>query len=121
MDTRHYAIEPAFKDTCTWLFESPEYMNWERRERVVDYNGVLWLKGKPGSGKSTLMKQAVQRTKNSLPCSCTLILYYYFNARGSELEKTLLGLFRSLLHQLVWNIRPFPEDLLANFMEKQTT
>ena len=79
------------------------------------------FKGKPGLGKSTLMKQAVQRTKNSLPCSCTLILYYYFNARGSELEKTLLGLFRSLLHQLVWNIRPFPEDLLANFMEKQTT
>jgi protein SERAC1 len=121
METRQNAIRPALDDTCKWLFQSLEYRKWESREHIAEYSGMLWLKGKPGSGKSTLMKQAVQRAEQNRPCACTIILKFYFNARGLAIERGPLDLYRSLLHQLLWKTRPFPEEILSSYREKEAT
>ncbi|KFZ03761.1 hypothetical protein V502_10684 [Pseudogymnoascus sp. VKM F-4520 (FW-2644)] len=85
------------------------------------FNGILWLKGKPGSGKSTIMKHAIERAHRRQPCICTIVLSFYFNARGSPMDRSPLGLFRSLLHQLLWQARPFPDGFLSTFREKVST
>jgi hypothetical protein len=40
---------------CEWLLNHPEYTFW-----ASEQSGVLWLRGKPGSSKSTLMNFAVE-------------------------------------------------------------
>ena len=60
---------------------------------------MLWIKGKPGAGKSTLMKHALRRCEEVFHDH--LIVAYFFNARGGLLEKTPQGLLQSIVHQLL--------------------
>jgi hypothetical protein len=60
---------------------------------------VLWIKGKPGAGKSTLMKYALRKSRELFKDH--VIASYFFNARGTDLEKTPLGMFRSIVYQLI--------------------
>ena len=68
---------------------------------------LLWIKGKPGSGKSTLMKHAVNLAEHNR----SRFICFYVHGRGTELQKTPFGLFRSLLHQLL-QLTP---NLLSSF------
>jgi hypothetical protein len=57
--------------------------------------------GKPGVGKSTLIKFLYLKTKKiAKDKPGALILSFFFNARSGQLEKSTLGLYRSLLWQL---------------------
>ncbi|KAH8892902.1 hypothetical protein GQ53DRAFT_718515, partial [Thozetella sp. PMI_491] len=98
IDSRYYMVERAHTKTCRWLLDNPEYLNWANAE-LSSENNFLWIKGKPGAGKSTIMKFAVSEAKNRR--NGTTILHFFFNARGSELERSTLGLYRSILLQLL--------------------
>src|SRR5436305_2934713 len=65
IEDRQQDIHPALQNTCAWLFNNTDYYNWAARKKLNEHNGLLWLKGKPGSGKSTSMKQAFQHAKAS--------------------------------------------------------
>ncbi|KAK1463675.1 NACHT domain-containing protein [Colletotrichum cuscutae] len=54
--------EARVPETCEWLMRHPEVMTWLDEE---DKRQVLWLKGKPGSGKSTLVSYLVQMAPTS--------------------------------------------------------
>ncbi|KAJ1323080.1 ankyrin repeat domain-containing protein 50 [Microdochium nivale] len=97
---RHSDIVFALQDTCEWLFETPEFHRWRDSDDYDTHNGVLWIKGKPGAGKSTLMKHALARYRENY-FRDHLIVAHFFNARGTTLEKTPLGLMRSIVHQLI--------------------
>lgn len=58
MDDRLTTIGAALADTCKWFFDKREYKAWRDPEAFHEHNGFLWIKGKPGTGKSTLMKCA---------------------------------------------------------------
>ncbi|KAB8228167.1 uncharacterized protein BDW43DRAFT_316146 [Aspergillus alliaceus] len=60
----------------------------------------FWIKGKAGSGKSTIMKFVFQQTLTSKD-GRDVNISFFFNARGEELEKTTPGMYRSLLFQLL--------------------
>lgn len=97
-ETRHATIARAHSETCKWLLETSQYRDWLDPVRLNDHHGFLWIKGKPGAGKSTLMKYAVSQTRSSAAPS--LVISYFFNARGEFLEKSTIGLYRSLSWQL---------------------
>ena len=62
--------------------------------------GLLWVKGKPGSGKSTLMA-FITRAFQHLPAQRTQVnLSFFFHGRGTSLQKSSQGMFRTLLYQL---------------------
>jgi ankyrin repeat protein len=93
----------------------PEYIDWLERRNISKHKGLLWIKGKPGSGKSVMMKQMLMQAEtNQLSAS---VINFFFNARGTAAERKPIGLFRSLLHQLFRRQRP----LLANFLPKFRT
>ncbi|RYC96552.1 hypothetical protein BFJ63_vAg914 [Fusarium oxysporum f. sp. narcissi] len=73
-----------------WLVQEALFTKWRTS------NGLLWLRGSEGSGKSTLMKQALESCQG--PSS--IHLTYSFFPSGDE-TRTRLGLFKSLLRQLV--------------------
>ncbi|WYZ35511.1 hypothetical protein EsH8_X_000158 [Colletotrichum jinshuiense] len=117
---RRHDIVPAHPDTCDWLFNTPEFQQWIDPAYLQDHNGVFWIKGKPGAGKSTLMKHAFHHYQKSL-FSDHLLLAYFFNARGETLEKTPLGMLRSIVYQLLQNDDTLYEQFLPSFREKQRT
>ena len=78
---------------------------------------MLWIKGKPGAGKSTLMKHALRRCDDIF--ADHLIAAYFFHARGDVLEKTPLGMLRSIVFQLVDKDNELYEQLMPIFREKR--
>jgi ankyrin repeat protein len=107
MDSRLVTITIAYRETCSWLYTRAEYLRWQDPEYRAEHHGFLWIKGKPGAGKSTLMKHALQHAQD-LDQGNTAILSFLFNARGRDLEKTTEGMYRSLLHQVY---KAFPDRL----------
>ncbi|KAH8884384.1 hypothetical protein GQ53DRAFT_846311 [Thozetella sp. PMI_491] len=109
MDARHRQIEQAHRETFDWIFMSPQtqqnsprFVEWLRNE-----NGVFWIHGKPGSGKSTLMKfiwQDPRTIKHLTSWTCGRMLVtakcFFWNS-GTQLQKSLEGLLRSLLFEIL--------------------
>lgn len=100
MDARLRNVAKALPNTCTWLFNHNQFRAWADDCQLQTHHGVLWVKGKPGSGKSTIMKESLGWVEKHWPLYT--ILSYFFNARSShQLAKSSLGLYRALLHQLL--------------------
>ncbi|KAI1749172.1 hypothetical protein F4782DRAFT_514798 [Xylaria castorea] len=97
--TRFEAIAAEHHRTCAWLLEKPEYLDWLNEAKYQDHHGILWIRGKPGAGKSTLTKYALKQARQS--GDSDYVIFFFFNARGTELEKTTAGLYRSLITQLL--------------------
>ena len=98
MDFRYAAIQAAHRQTCQWLFNTAEYKRWRDPELRQAHHGLLWVKGKPGSGKSTITKVALQHARKTYLDEKHIC--FFFNGRGDGLEKSVKGMFRSLLHQV---------------------
>ncbi|EQB45212.1 hypothetical protein CGLO_15945 [Colletotrichum gloeosporioides Cg-14] len=99
IDARQMTIKRAHAKTCKWVLKSSQYLDWLDHTKRDTHHGFLWIKGKPGTGKSTLMKFASTNYRKKMQQS-TLITFF-FNARGERLEKSTLGMYRSLLFQLI--------------------
>jgi ABC-type ATPase involved in cell division len=78
---------------------------------------VLWIKGKPGAGKSTLMKHILFYCQGNL--KDRTIAAHFFNARGNKLEKTLIGMLRSLMYQLLEKDPVLCELFARNYVDKE--
>ncbi|KAK3896579.1 ankyrin repeat domain-protein, partial [Staphylotrichum tortipilum] len=99
LGARLHDIAAAYSGTCDWLFSTTQFQEWRDRADLPAHNGVLWIKGKPGAGKSTLMKHALRHCEEVF--ADHLIVAYFFNARGEDLEKTPRGMLRSIVYQLL--------------------
>jgi len=113
MHTRRQGLERPADQTCLWLFENATYRDWFSRRTRDEHRGLLWLKGKPGAGKSVLMKEAFHRASQELLGSDgDLTASFFFNARGDALERTPEGLFRSILFQLLSKNRQHLQEFI---------
>jgi ankyrin repeat protein len=115
IDDRFHNIRSGHFRTCKWLLTSPVYLEWLNDSLLPEHHGFFWVRGKPGSGKSTLTKFAFLELKKSFPD--TPLLSFFFNARGTLMEKSTLGLYRSLLVQF---LDIFPDDQLDNLLDIST-
>jgi hypothetical protein len=96
INARYQDVKIPAKQTCDWLFEHELYLDWLNDRKPWDHRGFLWLKGKPGAGKSVLMKEAFRRASSQYMTAA-----FFFSAKGDELQHSPVGLFRSLLYQLL--------------------
>ncbi|KAI1131971.1 hypothetical protein F5Y10DRAFT_232366 [Nemania abortiva] len=110
---REMNVDDAHTATCRWFLRKPVYLNWLDENQFGAHNGLLWIKGKPGAGKSTLMKYVLSQIRRDEKWE--LVISFFFYARGEELEKSTIGLYRSLLVQL-FNERPHLEALLDSLL-----
>ncbi|KAM0283861.1 hypothetical protein ACHAQH_002242 [Verticillium albo-atrum] len=65
LDARQGSIRKAHDKTCAWLLERQAYLDWLDPAKLDDHCGFLWIKGKPGAGKSTIMKFVCNEMKNN--------------------------------------------------------
>lgn len=84
----------------------------------MEENGLLWVKGKPGAGKSTLMAFIYKDFEVNASLKFHSSLDFFFHARGTLLQKTPIGMFRSLLHQLYVQIPMIRERIKHAFRGK---
>ena len=109
---REESIPKAFEKTFSWICQrEPEELHgkclWSSFPKWLESNTdqPYWITGKPGSGKSTLMKFILQQPllKQSLQKwaenVALLITSYYAWVAGSDLQKSCEGLKRTLLYQ----------------------
>ncbi|RYP86570.1 hypothetical protein DL770_004869 [Monosporascus sp. CRB-9-2] len=108
---RRGTILDAHKDTFEWVWQDrshDEEAQWDDLKGWLEQgSGCYWLSGKAGSGKSSLMKYLEEdsRTMASLKLwsGATELITpsFYFWYAGSELQKSQIGLLRSLLHDIL--------------------
>ena len=105
----------SYKDTFQWLFDRDrvEFLSWLENSKN---KSLLWICGKPGSGKSTLMKFAMRdrRTLEALRHSGRLpwiIVGFFFYDRGNAKQKTFLAMLQEILYQLL-----FQAEQLTSFI-----
>ncbi|KAJ6141617.1 hypothetical protein N7470_010007 [Penicillium chermesinum] len=101
IDARRSTIKDAYFKTCAWFLHHPDYKAWLDSSKLSQHHGFLWIKGKPGAGKSTIMKFAYLNMKRKKQPCHSLTISFFFNARGDYLEKSVLGMYRSLLVQVL--------------------
>ncbi|KAL1596087.1 hypothetical protein SLS59_008076 [Nothophoma quercina] len=113
MDERRLNIHDAEPGTYLWILDSSFYA--ERQiDSLVDWlsssqdrRGLYWVYGKPGSGKSTMMRfleHKIVMPGHLLPWArnkSVVKLHHFFWGPGSELQKSIVGLLRALLGQLL--------------------
>jgi hypothetical protein len=113
---RESAVPTAYQRTYKWILELdrddqvqrstpssrfPSFAEWLEG----DTENIYWITGKPGSGKSTLMKyiltqgatrERLLRWSGATPL--VMASFYFWNA-GLSLQKTYEGLVRTILYQ----------------------
>jgi len=108
---RHDDIRTAHATTFEWVLSEAPLADDAPQHRFVDWlkagDGIYWISGKPGSGKSTLMKfitshRSTIRYLSGWAGSRQLVLakHFFWNA-GSELQRSCEGLLRTLLHDVL--------------------
>lgn len=104
MNFRKVAISDVAQDTLDWMYdeESSPFASWLESEEPL-----FCIFGKPGSGKSCLMKSLSddERTREALawwrPSSTLIIVDHYFWYAGDAMQNSHVGLLRSLLHRII--------------------
>ncbi|QIX01368.1 hypothetical protein AMS68_006885 [Peltaster fructicola] len=103
IEARYHDIHDAHYETFQWIFKQETgFSEW-----LASGRGTYWITGKPGCGKSTLMKFIVDHklTKELLQhwtqgASLTMASFYFWIS-GDAVEKTQQGLLRSLVVQVL--------------------
>ncbi|KAJ4245774.1 hypothetical protein NW762_013898 [Fusarium torreyae] len=115
MDNREEAITKTFDRTFQWVFDRDPQVSSEGRNMWSSLPDWLegdsglpyWITGKPGSGKSTMMKfilqnpalyQHLQKWSQGRPL---YTIKYYAWKPGAEKARSEDGLLRTLLHQIL--------------------
>ncbi|MDI1486102.1 MAG: hypothetical protein OHK93_004292 [Ramalina farinacea] len=108
--SRQEKIAKAHQETFKWIFDDSveavrpwaNFVHWLKTE-----SGIYWISGKAGSGKSTLMNyiQQDERKMEALtawagPKTIVCPSFFFWGA-GSDLQRTVAGLLRSLLYQIL--------------------
>jgi ankyrin repeat protein len=113
MNSRRHDADEAHPKTCNWILQHEKFMTWTRERR-----GLLWIKGKPGAGKSTLMAYIYRYFHEAHATEQDVHLSFFFTRRGTTLQQTPLGMLRSLLHQLYSQDSSVRRPIRQAFKEK---
>jgi ankyrin repeat protein len=93
MNTLITSMREAHAGTCEWILGRQEYTIWRARA------GFLWIKGKLGTGKTTIMNFAHNHGINNFHED--IIVSHFFGSKGIRLQSSAEGLYRSLLCQVL--------------------
>ncbi|PON21684.1 kinesin [Trichoderma gamsii] len=115
---RREIISLGSKKTGAWLWEDDAYKLWSKETK----SALLWIQGKPGSGKSTLCKKILKhlQTQHDLPDTyatpnkatfhniapqprhrSVVLASFFYSLRGAKSEISNTHMLQSLLHQLL--------------------
>jgi NACHT domain len=126
---RQEEIKEAHQKTCSWIFCSPEIESgsggntrpWGNFAQWLRHgNGVYWINGKAGSGKSTLMRYISQCSitrqllKSGAGSGTVHLAGFYFWNSGAVDQRSQVGLLRSLLFTILKDRRDLIREIFQD-------
>lgn len=97
--------------TSEWIFEDDRFKRWESGEVTVP---LLWIRGRPGSGKSVLAASIIDRletrTKTPLTSRRHAIVYFYCRYDMND-PRPVHAVVRTLMDQLAHQIPAFAKTI----------
>ncbi|KAL4881960.1 hypothetical protein BJY04DRAFT_187745 [Aspergillus karnatakaensis] len=103
IQARQKGIKDAHAETFDWILDDRHsFSRWLEQDK-----GIFWIHGKPGSGKSTLMKficrepTTFQRLQKWAAPKKLAIANFFFWRAGTRLQQSRTGLLRSLIFEMV--------------------
>lgn len=110
MSLRYETIQDAYRGTVNpaqstfdWIFDdrTSSFVRWMKSD-----DGLFWVNGKAGSGKSTLMKFIVEDPRlktytEDSRFSSSMVANFFFWAAGTVEQKSQRGLFMTILYSLL--------------------
>ncbi|OTA90642.1 hypothetical protein M434DRAFT_77651 [Hypoxylon sp. CO27-5] len=123
LDDRLNQIESRSAHTFDWIYDksSISLSQWLQRGR-----GIFWISGKPGSGKSTLMKFLLNDSRTSellhhwhaMSSARQITASFFFHYRGNVVQKSFEGLLRSIILQIL-KAEPSLFSIICSALEEQ--
>ena len=112
---RQQRIVEAHPNTYDWLFfdyvTNGRVRNEQAQASVLDWlrnhNGIYWVSGKAGSGKSTLMKylfnhgKTLQALRQWSGEKQLITAHFFFWNAGTEMQKSQQGLLQTLIYHVL--------------------
>ncbi|KAJ5963990.1 uncharacterized protein N7479_003866 [Penicillium vulpinum] len=135
-NVRRDQVADADAGTNAWIWTHEQYLKWEQAT-----SGLLWVEGKPGSGKSVLAKTLQKQLKGASMAEGTgspsngsfghqtvirskfpeipMVTDWFFNSRGGEIGIAYSSFLQSIVYQLLQqNEAAF--DVITPFYRNQT-
>lgn len=136
MLTRQQEISPPAAGTYEWVFTGESLYqdnldisknilsaDLERRKKLLHWfsseESLFWINGKPGSGKSSLMsfiandRRTLQALQSWSGQRLVHIIKFFFWRPGSPLQRSVPGMLRSLLYQVLMTDVRYIDRLLV--------
>jgi hypothetical protein len=114
MKKRYGEVGDAYSETFEWIFEDDPKKHQKALEGKILYtkwlesrDGVFHITGKPGAGKSTLMRFVYkhERTKELLKSWAAgrklVIAKFFFWRPGSDMQNSITALLQTLLYEVL--------------------
>ncbi|KAF3809037.1 hypothetical protein GCG54_00011233 [Colletotrichum gloeosporioides] len=128
INDRYEDILPAHEKTFEWIFSkdlqlqsSSTFLEW-----IENGTGMYWMSGRAGSGKSTLIKYMADdpRTEKLLrdwahEQPLVLAKYLFWDQSSDVLQKSLDGLYRGILHEIIKRERSFASLLFPDQFKQE--
>jgi hypothetical protein len=130
MDQRNDDITNASTETFEWLLKKDDndvqeksnpHLTCTFRNWLASSGGIFHISGKPGAGKSTLMKflcnheETMKQIEQWAGQKKLVFGKFFFWNRGTALQKNLNGLIRSLLYHILQHNPEFVVDLFPAY------
>ncbi|KAK8166240.1 hypothetical protein IWX90DRAFT_206578 [Phyllosticta citrichinensis] len=101
---RYNNVSEAHQRTFPWIFDDQKrgFSDWLEHQ-----SGIYWISGKPGSGKSTLMKfveehdEMIRLFKSWAGDQKLVVASHYFWTSGSSMQCSREGFLRSMIFQIL--------------------
>lgn len=113
LEDRERQVQEAQMGTYGWILYPYEqkpntFTDW--LSSSTDIRRIFWIHGKPGSGKSTMMRYIKEHIAPDhlwpwKDGKIVLNAQYFFWNPGSEMQKSIVGLLRAILYQLLSQVR----------------
>ncbi|KAF3077394.1 hypothetical protein CFAM422_000021 [Trichoderma lentiforme] len=97
-NTRYEKVSSEHGGSFSWLWTHSEYRSWS----VSTKSQLLYIEGKPGSGKSTLTKyfDSNLQTRESLARQA-IVAKFFYSYREGETQRSHYNMFLTLLHDIL--------------------
>ena len=96
-DTYHTAKNARHRETCDWIVQLKEFQDWLNIADRPAGARVLWLHGKPGSGKTILSARIAEYLYQERPKSFALYFCFY----AAENKRSCNGIVRGWIAQIL--------------------
>jgi len=97
-NSRYGKISEEYRGSFEWIWTHDQYKKWIE----ADASRLLYLQGKPGSGKSTLTKYFTENLlKRGLNAKSATVAKFFYSDREGEIQRSHRNMLRSILYEIL--------------------